>query len=413
MIFCRGFVLTIALVWSAAQVAAVDTEPNRLSSAELDDGWILLFDGETDFGWQATSKANWKVADGVISVSSGEKGLLATTSQFGDFVLKVDFRNPAETNSGIFLRTPLQPKDPATDCYELNIAAPAVSPFPTGSFVGRKKAEGQFDSSQWRTFTVTADGGHFVVELDGQKVLDYVDPSPLARGHIGLQFNSGQVEFRNVKLKPLSLASMFNGRDLTGWKVFPGKASVFSVTPEGAINVNNGPGQLEYQGQFADFVLQLEILSNGKQLNSGIFFRNIPGDFRQGYECQMQNGYQDGDRTKPIDCGTGGFYRRQNARKVVSNDFEWFHETLIATGDHMAAWVNGYQVSDWTDTRAAERKPPRGPATEGRHPQHSRARQDHRPVVSQAADRGDAPLATGACRRVQVDLGPLEGCHIL
>jgi len=41
----------------------------------------LLFDGETDYGWQAASKANWKVADGVISVSSGEMGLLHTTSE--------------------------------------------------------------------------------------------------------------------------------------------------------------------------------------------------------------------------------------------------------------------------------------------------------------------------------------------
>ena len=43
-----------------------------------------------------------------------------------------------------------------------------------------------------------------------------------------------------------------------------------------------------------------------------------------GYECQIQNGYKDGDRTKPLDCGTGGFYRRQDARMVVADDFTWF-----------------------------------------------------------------------------------------
>lgn len=340
--------------------AARSAEPNTLTPDELDDGWILLFDGETDFGWQATSQANWKIADGVISVSSGEMGLLRTTSEFGDFVLKVDFRNPQGTNSGIFLRTPAQPKDPATDCYELNIADLTVSPFPTGSFVKRQKGLGNHDSTAWRTYTIKAEAGHFIVTLDGQRVLDYVDPKPLRRGYIGLQFNTGAVEFRNIKLKPLGLGSIFNGSDLSGWKVFPGKASVFSVTPEGVLNVKNGNGQLEWQGQYADFVLQLDILSNGKELNSGIFFRNIPGEFCQGYECQIQNGYQGGDRTRPKDCGTGGFYRRQNARKVVSNDFEWFRETLIVSGDHMAAWINGYQVSDWTDTRAAHENPREG-----------------------------------------------------
>jgi hypothetical protein len=355
---CRQ--LFAALLSCAICVTLAAAEPNTLSPEELDDGWILLFDGQTDYGWKASSEANWKVADGAISVSSGEMGLLHTTSQFADYVLKVDFRNPVGTNSGIFLRTPAVPKDAAADCYELNIAADTVSPFPTGSFVKREKASTGPESTDWRTFTVKAEGAHFTVSLDGHKVLDYLDRKPIGRGFIGLQFNSGQVEFRNIKLKPLALESIFNGRDLTGWKVFPGKASVFSVTPEGYLNVKNGNGQLEFDHPFADFVMQLEIFSNGKNLNSGIFFRNLPGEFWQGYESQIQNGFKNGDRTQPLDCGTGGFYRRQNARKVVPNDFEWFHKTLIVSGDHMATWIDGYQVSDWTDTRPAHENPRSG-----------------------------------------------------
>jgi hypothetical protein len=341
-------------------VALPAAEHNTLSPEEIADGWILLFDGETDYGWHAASKANWKVADGVISVDAGQMGLLHTTSQFADYVLKVDFRSAADTNSGIFLRTPSVPTNPAADCYELNIAAPKVSPFPTGSFVNREKALAVPETAEWRTFTVKAEGGHFTVAVDGQMVLDYTDSRPLARGFIGLQFNKGRVEFRNVKLKPLGLETIFNGQDLTGWKVFPGKTSVFSVTPERTLNVKNGNGQLESEGQYGDFVLQLEVFSNGKHLNSGIFFRCIPGEFWQGYETQIQNGFKSGDRTQPIDCGTGGFYRRQNARRVVPNDFEWFAKTLVVSGDHMATWINGYQVSDWTDTRAANDNPRAG-----------------------------------------------------
>ena len=339
----------LSLVCSLAVWAA---EPNTLTAEELNDGWILLFDGESTFGWQAGSDANWKVADGVISVSSGAKGLLHTTTQFADYELKADFKAAADTNSGIFLRTPVIPTNPAADCYELNIAAEGVSPFPTGSFVERKKAEGTHDATTWRTFTVKAEGGHFTVAIDGKQVLDYVDPKPLGRGYIGLQFNSGAVEFGNIKLKPLKLESIFNGKDLTGWKEAPGKKSVFSVTPAGELNVKNGNGQLELEKQYADFVLQLDIFSNGKYLNSGIFFRNIPGEFWAGYESQIQNGYVGGDRKKPFDFGTGAIYRRQAARKIVANDFEWFHKTLIADGSHMAVWINGYQVTDWTDTRA-------------------------------------------------------------
>lgn len=345
----RGWLAATVWFLLVSNVLA-EEKPNTLSAEELNDGWILLFDGETTYGWQANSDANWKVADGVISVDSGTKGLLNTTTPLGDYELKVDFRAPHGTNSGLFLRTPLEPKDPAQDCYELNIADESVSPFPTGSFVDREKATGTHDTTAWRTFTVKAEGGHFTVAIDGEQVLDYQDPQPLGRGYLGLQFNQGKVEFRNVKLKPLGLKSIFNGKDLAGWKVFPDKASKFSVTPEGWLNVKNGNGQLESELQVADFVLQTEVFSNGVFLNSGIFFRNIPGEFWQGYESQIQNGHF-GDRTKPIDFGTGAFYRRQKARKVVSDDFKWFHKTLIVAGDHMATWINGYQVSDWTDTR--------------------------------------------------------------
>lgn len=341
-----------------ARLSAAE-RPNTLSSEEIAEGWILLFDGETDFGWKAASQANWNVAGGAILVSEGEKGLLSTTSEFGDYVLKADFRAKKNTNSGIFLRTPALPTDPKSDCYELNIAADD-NPFPTGSFVGRKKCDSGHTSGEWQSYEVTADAGHFTIKLDGKLVLDYTDPKPIARGRIGLQLNSGPVEFRNLKLKPLGLKSIFNGRDLSGWKVFPGKQSKYSVTPKGELNVKNGPGQLESEAKFGDFVLQLEVFSNGKHLNSGIFFRSIPGEFSNGYESQIQNGYKDGDRTQPLDFGTGAIYRRQKARKVVPDDFEWFSKTLVVSGDHVAVWVNGYPVTDWTDARAPNANPRQG-----------------------------------------------------
>ena len=361
LLLVAGFVLVTGVKdMSAAEEGKAGKRHNTLSKAELTDGWLLLFDGKTTFGWKANGKADWRVENGTIVVTSGEKSLLNTTTQFADYLLKVDFRSAKGTNSGIFLRTAATPKNPAVDCYELNIADDGTNPFPTGGFVGRKKAEGRHDTAAWQTFEVTARGARFGVKIDGKGVLDYTDPKPLRRGYIGLQLNSGKVEFRNIKLKPLNLASIFNGKDLAGWKTYPKMKSVFSVNKAGDLNVKNGKGQIETKKSYADFVLQLECFANGKHLNSGIFFRCIPGQTMNGYECQIQNGYKDADRTKPIDCGTGGFYRRQNARAVMADDFKWFSMTLIADGPHMAAWVNGYPVSDWTDPRKPDENPRRG-----------------------------------------------------
>ncbi len=109
-----------------------------LDEAHLRDGWISLFDGTTLFGWQATGKADWRAENGVIAVSHGEVCLLRTTTPFSDFELSLEFRAATTTNSGVFLRSTADPRDPRTDCYELNIAG-ADNPFPTGSLVAHSE----------------------------------------------------------------------------------------------------------------------------------------------------------------------------------------------------------------------------------------------------------------------------------
>lgn len=347
---------------------AVLCGPSMAETALLPDdlvhrGWVQLFDGETLFGWQTVGDAEWQATDGVVRTKGDKPGFLMTTSEFADYELSVDFLADKDANSGIFLRTPLAPTDPAADCYELNIA-PGDNPFPTGSLVARKKIESQKVASdqedEWHTFLVTASGGKVTVDLDGERVLAYDDPKPVAMGHIGLQSNRGAVAFRNVRLRPLGLKSIFNGQDLTGWNTKQKMDAEFSVTDSGELHVKNGRGQLESDGKYANFVLQLECCVNGKGLNSGIFFRAIPGQFVQGYESQICNTTKDGDRNQPADFGTGGIYRRTPARRVVANDGEWFAKTIIANGPRIAVWVDGFQVTDWVDERPASENPREG-----------------------------------------------------
>jgi Domain of Unknown Function (DUF1080) len=166
-----------------------------------------------------------------------------------------------------------------------------------------------------------------------------------------------------VVYKPADAKPIFNGKDLSGWKVFKDEKrekSVAEVTADGHLHLTNGPGDLQTEGRYADFALQLEFKTNGDGLNSGVFFRCIDGQYQNGYECQIHNGVKDNDRTKPADFGTGGIYRRQPARKVVANDREWTHLTLVAHGPTFATWVNGYPVLVWTDDRPKDENPRKG-----------------------------------------------------
>jgi hypothetical protein len=335
-------------------------EPKILSHDLLKDGWISLFDGETLFGWEPVDDAKWEVKNGEIRTTGEKPGWLMTTTRWGDYTLYGEFRAAAATNSGVFLRTPLHPKDPSADCYEWSIA-PDDNPFPTGSFVARQKAiirsTNDIGSDRWLSFKITVHNNYLVAAVlrsatemtEPFRTVDYVDSKSIRIDRIGLQSNKGPVAFRKLMLRPFVGDQVFNGKGLNGWSTRAAERCKFDVTKNGELHVTNGPGQLETNKDFANFVLQLECKVNGDGLNSGVFFRTLRAGRWAGYESQIQNSFVGGDRAKPKDFGTGGIYRRQPARYVVPNDRDWFTKTIVADGPHMAVWVNGYQVSDWID----------------------------------------------------------------
>lgn len=350
----------------------------QLTEQELRDGWISLFDGATLFGWDVPDNANWRVEDGCIVADEGEVSLLRTPFRFGDFELRCDFHLAKGGNSGVFLRTADGATNPAKNTYELNIADVHPS-HPTGSLVARYKAENvPAVEGAWHTFHVVCQGSRITVKLDDQQIVDFDDQTDNARseGVIGLQMNSGRVAFRNVFLKPLNTTELFNGADLTGWREVPGSKGTFAAV-DGSIHAEGGPGFLETEGTFADFVLHVEAnindtkaIADGRPANSGVFFRAIEGTEKapsHGYEMQIQHDFKNEDRTQPADFGSGGIYRREPARYVVADNNEWFTETLIAQGNRFATFVNGYQVLDWVDTRDADPNPRKGRRLDAGH----------------------------------------------
>ncbi len=106
---------------------------------------------------------------------------------------------------------------------------------------------------------------------------------------------------------------------------------------------------------FSDFVLQLDArvfaLPDGGRGDSGIFIRGESGKRFPGYEAQIYNGFEEGDRARPLNFGTGGLYPFFAARRVMSDDGEFFNLTFMARGRHLATWVNGFQVAEWDDPR--------------------------------------------------------------
>ncbi len=89
----------------------VSAAENTLTSAEMKEGWTLLFDGKTMNGWidPATKKqpgTAWKVEDNCLATTKKpriEEDLI-TTRSYGDFELKFDWRVSQGGNSGVKYR---------------------------------------------------------------------------------------------------------------------------------------------------------------------------------------------------------------------------------------------------------------------------------------------------------------------
>jgi hypothetical protein len=144
--------------------------------------------------------------------------------------------------------------------------------------------------------------------------------------------------------------SLFNGKDLTGWKI-GGNAATFSVQ-DGAI-VSHGPvAHCFYDGavgnhSFRNFELQADILTE-PGANGGVYFHTEYQDQgfpAKGFEVQVNNTHSD-----PIKSGS--LYHvvdlsEQDIKGLVK-DNEWFTEDILVQGDTVTIKLNGKQVVQWT-----------------------------------------------------------------
>jgi Domain of Unknown Function (DUF1080) len=362
----RRFAAILFLLAAAGFARAADErKPNTLTPKEIADGWILLFDGVTTFGWDIQGES--AVTDGWL-VLGGKKTTTATpTTFFPAFEAVAEYQV-----SGVAANLHIDSgkADPGTSSS--SIVGGAGSVLKVKAIVdpqARFSTEGKARMETGRPSTL-------------EKTFKYRDLRPMVR----FEAPAGTtLMLRSFKLRPLDAKPIFNGKDLTGWKKYTGDEkrakTEFSVTKEGLLHLKNGPGDLQSEGQYDDFILQAECRTNGKNLNSGVFFRCIPGEYQNGYEAQIHNGFGETpkeytveeydpkthelkDKTKvksaALDYGSGAIYRRVPARSPSAKDAEWFTMTVAAQGRHIATWVNGVQQVDWTDNRPLNDNPRNG-----------------------------------------------------
>ena len=316
-------VLIIAVSVLVGGVSAAAVEPTRtftsptsttpeyghgLTAGEPNQGWVSLFDGQTDFGW----------AGGRVTASGAAATLAGgtTTSPFGDLELRVDTPTGGELLVGA-RKTPVR--------------------VPAG--ISKHKVEGR---------------GVGPIRL-GQGL----SVSTLLVRPLGLKpaFAADSPGTPDQAARVIPHPSLPTARQAK-WEALPDLARGGKTVS--GMHAVGGPGCAELPGEYGDFVLQLTLRVRNPMSNAGVFFRSKRGEFLEGYEAQVFNGCYDGDPAQPARYATGAIDDRQNARRLVSRDGEPFAMTIVAAGPHVATWVNGLQVTDWTDDRKPDDNPRKG-----------------------------------------------------
>lgn len=361
-------------ILAAEQVETEQQSSDHSNRIPVPEGMNLLFDGETFLGWRPQNEGHYgggrfTIEEGAIVSDPEHPGMLYTTGQFADIVLDFEFQAEPDTDAMLLFRTSPEPKSLANSCYALVLSSSSESRFP-GTLLGRQDAptiDGElgvplsyFEKDKWYKIRVVANDRLIKISFDGRFDIDYIDTRRLGRGYIGFLVTKGQARFRNISWVPLRSVPLFQGENLDYWKSET-PTDVQTSLEDWVLRLTGGPGMLESKDLYDNFVLELEYQTGREGTNSGVFFRCIPEEKMNGYECQILANPTETDREKYKGCDTGGLFRLKDARSVGSKDNEWNSLVLLAVDNYFQTWVNGYPVMCYFDRRPAEPVPQPNP----------------------------------------------------
>lgn len=189
--------------WTAVRAPTLErAEPPRWGKP------IALLSPNSLRGWhtQRGGPNQWEVRDGVLrSPRSGEN--IVTDRTFTDFKLHIEFRYPAESNSGVYLRGRHEVQ--VQDDYgkaPLDDRFAGVYGFLEPNEMAARPA------GEWNTYDITLIGRRVTVVANGKRVIcDQTIPGPTGGaldsnegepGPLLLQGDHGPVEYRNIIVTP-------------------------------------------------------------------------------------------------------------------------------------------------------------------------------------------------------------------
>lgn len=211
-----GLLIAPILLGSCSSSSSSGNESQESSGGNEQSEFKPIFNGENLDGWKIHGTEEWYVnEDGYLVCESGpdeEYGYLATEEKYKDFELKLEFKQEADGNSGVFFRSSLD--GTKISGWQVEVAPPDNDTGGIYESYGRgwlekipDEKEDILNMGEWNQMRIRVQGDQVTTWLNGEQMVDFADEKiGEANGVIALQIHSGggiKVLWRNIAVKTL------------------------------------------------------------------------------------------------------------------------------------------------------------------------------------------------------------------
>ena len=176
---------------------------------------VSLFNGKNLDGWTNNGTEKWYVEKGELICESGpdkQYGYLSTKKNYKNFELKLKFKQEANGNSGVFIRSSIE--GTKISGWQVEVAPAGMhtggiyESYGRGWLIQPKPEDEQWlKMGKWNTMKILVQGDEVTSTLNGHQMVTFKDEKiGKGEGFIALQIHDGggiKVRWKKIRIKVL------------------------------------------------------------------------------------------------------------------------------------------------------------------------------------------------------------------